>query len=595
MSSPDELDRYRPAGRDTRRPRAGRGRARPRFPVDPGADATLGGMAATNAAGTTTVRYGKMRANVLALEAVSPAARRPSRQPAAQDSAGYDLPGCSSVGRNARRDHRAHAPALWDPGAHRVASGSRSPTRDRLPRRDRVGSWPGIPGSSSWTRRTIGGHRVSGHVLPGGAVLVRGGSREWRRRSTEKLGLVLGSREAEGAIDIVTERDPTRARASGRPATTPRTRPRRPRPGDGTARPTSASRSPNSPAAVAFARAEPSARGIVAGILGHAGDGNFHVGAAWSIPTTRRGRRLARARSTCSSTDALPRRHVHGRARDRPRQVRALELEHARSPPALPRHQAALRPERDHEPGKVLPLPPPNTPLLRPPLRSPPSHLLPAPPPQPSPPPSPKSLPHPPPLGPYLGPDWRPPHQTTPPPPGADLRTGRGIASCPGDEGVPTKSLEPDRRRGALTRGTAPLRSLPLEVLDVRLARRAPLRPGRRPRPARAPRPRRPAPPATVVTDGRSSYASHTQSGPSTTSSNEMIRHLRGRDQPCADRQERKPEPHLTDAEGRGGSPSRSLLAEPRLTNGRRLRATTSTCDAHVAGIIDTTRDGGGR
>jgi D-lactate dehydrogenase (cytochrome) len=250
------------------------------FPVDPGADATLGGMAATNAAGTTTVRYGKMRANVLALEAVLPGGavvRAGSRAP--KTSAGYDLLGLliGSEGTLAvitELTVRLHGipeqvvvlrltfpdvEAACRAATAIVAAGA-GVTRVEL--------------LDGWTISAINAYQ--GLDLPVGASLfVEAAGSEGT--VTSDLELVIQVAESEGSLDVVAERDPTArtrlwaARHASAYATAAAAPGRRHRSTD-ICVPLS-----ELAGAVSFARQELERRGLIAGIVGHAGDGNVHL------------------------------------------------------------------------------------------------------------------------------------------------------------------------------------------------------------------------------------------------------------------------------------------------------------------------------
>ena len=327
------------------------------FPVDPGADATLGGMAATNAAGTTTIRYGKMRANVLALEAVladGTVVRTGSR--AAKTSAGYDLTSLLVGSEGTLAVITEVRVRLYGIPEHVVAQRISFPTIEAACRAAAAAVAAGSAVTrlellDAWTLAAINAYRGSSYA-EGPCLLVEAAGCEATVEAD--LALVRELAAAEGATEIVDERGPEgRARlwaarhdaayaaAAASPGRQERT--------TDTCVPVS-----ELAGAVAFARAEVERLGLNAAILGHAGDGNVHVSLQLD-PDDSAELALADELLERLVVDALARGGTctgeHGIGQGK---IAALELEHGDLLPLMRAIKRVFDPNGILNPGKVF-------------------------------------------------------------------------------------------------------------------------------------------------------------------------------------------------------------------------------------------------
>jgi D-lactate dehydrogenase (cytochrome) len=325
------------------------------FPVDPGADATLGGMAATNAAGTTTVRYGKTRANVLALQAVLPGGRviRTGSR-AAKTSAGYDLTSLLVGSEGTLAVITEVTVRLHAIPEHVVALRLSFPDVESACRTAAGivaagGGVTRIEFLDAWNVAAVNAY--SGTAYPEGPCLfVEAAGSE--QVVAGDLELVQEIALSEGATDVVHERDPDararlwKARHDAAHAVAARYPGTKERATDVCVPLTELA------GAARFARAEVERLGLNAGFVGHAGDGNLHVAVMVGHADLDRSEELVHT----IVDDALARGGTctgeHGIGLGK---IGALEQEHGDLIPLMRALKDAFDPNGIMNPGKVVP------------------------------------------------------------------------------------------------------------------------------------------------------------------------------------------------------------------------------------------------
>jgi D-lactate dehydrogenase (cytochrome) len=330
------------------------------FPVDPGADATLGGMAATNASGTTTVRYGGMRTHVLALEvalADGRVVRTGTR--AAKTSAGYNLTNLfigseGTLGVITELTLRLHPIPEFV-----IVARAAFPSVEAA-----CGAAAAMIGAGVLVTRcelldatTIGAlNAYKGTTFPESPYLFV----EFGGSEAGVAGDLAAAREIaeyEGASAFESESDPTArarmwdARHNALHAALAL------QPGSRAMTTDVAVPLSELAPAMAHARGALDASGILGGIVGHVGDGNFHV-AFLLDPDDDESIARAERLNTTLVEDALARGGTctgeHGIGFGK---LRYLELEHGDLLPLMRGIKQLLDPNGIMNPGKVLPPP----------------------------------------------------------------------------------------------------------------------------------------------------------------------------------------------------------------------------------------------